>query len=283
MTTAIPVREVPDHLGDEEDSAGAGAVLTEILAVAGRRLRHLGRAPGRVLGVVLSPLVSMIMIGYLFRGAIAPPAGGSYGEYVFAGGAVQVALACMGPTAISVAMDLRGGLVDRFRSMPISRSAVLFGHTFADLLVGLLALVVVTGAGLLLGWRPHTDALSVLAGFGLIVLLVYAMLWLGVLFAMTLRGVETISVVTPFVVVVLPFLSNAFLSPRTMPAPIRPLAEWNPVSAVIAACRDLWGNPAAAGGSFPTQHPGVVIVVTLGVLFTACFTVSLRRYRTAGS
>ncbi|MEU9101661.1 ABC transporter permease [Streptomyces sp. NPDC048361] len=283
MTTALPLREITQRADDERGRAGLGAVLTETRAVAGRRLRHLGRAPGRVLGVVLSPLVSMIMIGYLFRGAIAPPAGGSYGEYVFAGGAVQVALACMGPTAVSVAMDLKGGLVDRFRSMPISRSAVLFGHTLADLLVGMAGLVLVTGAGLLLGWRTRAGVLATLAGFALIVVLIYAMLWVGVLFAMTLRGVETISVVTPFVVVVLPFLSNAFLSPDTMPAPIKPLAEWNPVSAVIAACRDLWGNPAPAGDSFPTQHPGVVIAVTLGVLFATCFTVSLRRYRTAGS
>ncbi|GAA2398804.1 ABC transporter permease [Streptomyces glaucosporus] len=262
---------------------GPGALLVEVLAVAGRRLRHLGRAPGRVLGVALSPLVSMVMLGYLFRDAVTPPAGGEYTEYVFAGGAVQVALACVGPTAVSVALDLRGGLVDRFRSLPISRSAVLFGHTLADLLVGFAGMAVVTGTGLLLGWRPRAGLLPALAGFGLIAVLVYAMLWLGVLLAMTLRNVETISVVTPFIVVVLPFLSNAFLSPRSMPGPIRPLAEWNPVSAVITACRDLWGNPTAPGGGFPAEHPLAVAAVTLGALFAVCVTVGLRRYRTAGS
>ncbi|MEU3712657.1 ABC transporter permease [Streptomyces catenulae] len=261
----------------------AGAVLTEVLAVAGRRLHHLRRAPGRVIGVALSPLVSMVMLGYLFRDAVRLPAGGDYGEYVFAGGAVQVALACVGPTAVSVAMDVKGGLVDRFRSLPISRSAVLFGHTLADLLVGLLGLAVVTGAGLLLGWRPRTGALPTLAAFGLIALFVYVMLWVGVLLAMVLRTVETISVVTPFIVVVLPFLSNAFLAPQAMPGPIRPLAEWNPVSAVITACRDLWGNPAAPGSGFPAEHPVTVAAVTLGVLFAVCSALSLRRYRTAGT
>ncbi|MEU7582078.1 ABC transporter permease [Streptomyces sp. NPDC041068] len=280
MTTANPAaldKGLPSGPG------GLRSMFTEMVAVTGRRLLHLRRAPGRVLGVAMSPLVSMVMVGYLFRDAITLPAGGNYAEYVFAGGAVQVALACVGPTAVSVAMDLQGGLVDRFRSMPISRSAVLFAHTFADLLVGLLGLVVVTGAGLLLGWRPHTGVLPVLAGFGLIVLLVYVMLWLGVLFAMTLRDVETISVVTPFIVIVLPFVSSAFLAPSSMPALVRPIAEWNPITAVISSCRDLWGNPAASSGSFPSEHPGVVIAVTLSVLFTLCFTVSLRRYRTAGS
>ncbi|MGN5630524.1 ABC transporter permease [Streptomyces sp. AC154] len=261
----------------------ASALLTEITAVTGRRLRHLRRAPARVLGVALSPLVSMIMLGYLFRDSINLPAGGSYGEYVFAGGAVQVALACVGPTAVSVALDLQGGMTDRFRSLPISRPAVLLGHTLADLLVGLLGLVIVTGFGLLLGWRPHTDPLRVLGGFGLIAVFIYVMLWLGVLFALTLRNVETISVITPFVVIVLPFLSNAFLAPQNMPSLIRPVAEWNPVSAVIACCRRLWGNPATAGGTFPTDHPWVVAAVSLGLLFALCSLVSFRRYRTAGA
>ncbi|MFE4966414.1 ABC transporter permease [Streptomyces sp. NPDC056660] len=263
--------------------APVAALVTEISAVTGRRLRHLRRAPARVLGVALSPLVSMVMLGYLFRDSITLPGGGTYGEYVFAGGAVQVALACVGPTAISVALDLHGGMTDRFRSLPISRSAVLFGHTLADLLVGLLGLAVVTGAGLLLGWRPHTGPWSVLAGFALIGAFIYVMLWLGVLFALTLRNVETISVITPFVVIVLPFLSNAFLASQNIPSLIRPVAEWNPVSAVIACCRRLWGNPASSGGTFPADHPWVVVAVSLGLLLALCSLVSLRRYRTAGA
>ncbi|MFJ6694631.1 ABC transporter permease [Streptomyces sp. NPDC091272] len=263
-------------------SSGPRTALTEVLAVAGRRLRHLRRSPGRVIGVVLNPLVSMLMLGYLFRDAITLPAGGDYAEYVFAGGAVQVGLACVGPTAISMAMDLKGGLVDRFRSLPISRSAVPFGHTLADFAVGLLGLGIATAAGLFLGWRSHTGLLPTLAGFALIAVFIYVMLWLGVLFALTMRSVETISVVTPFIVIVLPFLSSAFLSPQSMPALIRPVAEWNPVSAVIATCRDLWGNPATTGGSLPGEHPLAVVAVTLTVLFVSCSFVSLRRYRTAG-
>jgi ABC-type multidrug transport system permease subunit len=123
----------------------------------------------------------------------------------------------------------------------------------------------------------------VLAGFALIAVFVYAMLWLGVLFALTLRNVETISVITPFVVIVLPFLSNAFLAPQNIPSLIRPVAEWNPVSAVIACCRRLWGNPAGTGGSYPAEHPWLVAGVSLGLLLALCSLVSLRRYRTAGA
>ncbi|GGS43015.1 MULTISPECIES: ABC transporter permease [Streptomyces] len=257
---------------------GLRTFTTEVLAVLGRRLRRLRRGPGRAIGVVLNPLVSMVLLGYLFRDAITLPAGGSYVEYVFAGGAVQVGLACVGPTAVSMAMDLQGGIVDRFRSLPISRSAVPLGHTAADLLTALAALVVTTGAGLLLGWRSHTGLLPTLGGFALIAAFTYVMLWLGVLLATTLRSIETISVVAPFIVIVLPFLSSAFLSPQSMPGAVRPIAEWNPVSAVIAACRDLWGNPATTGPGYVGEHPLAVVAVTLGTLFAVCVTVSLRRF-----
>ncbi|MFJ4435754.1 ABC transporter permease [Streptomyces sp. NPDC088923] len=290
MTTTLPAAPTPQAptpgrapaatpLPDGARPGGFRAFTTEAFAVFGRRLTRLRRGPGRAIGIVLNPLVSMVLLGYLFRDAISLPAGGSYIEYVFAGGAVQVGLACVGPTAVSMAMDLRGGIVDRFRSLPISRSAVPFGHTAADFLTALVALAVTTGAGLLLGWRSHTGVLRTLAGFALVAAFTYVMLWLGVLLAITLRSIETISVVAPFIVIVLPFLSSAFLSPRSMPAAIRPLAEWNPVSAVIAACRDLWGNPATTGPGFVGDHPLVVAAVTSSALLTVCCAVSLRRFQ----
>ncbi|MFJ9041560.1 ABC transporter permease [Streptomyces sp. NPDC102406] len=291
MTTTLPPAPSPaappspgraapaDPLLDGARPGGVRAFATEVSAVLGRRLRRLRRGPGRAIGVVLNPLVSMVLLGYLFRDAITLPAGGSYVEYVFAGGAVQVGLACVGPTAVSMAMDLQGGIVDRFRSLPISRSAVPLGHTGADFLTAMAALLVTTGAGLLLGWRSHTGLLPTLAGFGLVAVFTYVMLWLGVLLATTLRSIETISVVAPFIVIVLPFLSSAFLSPQTMPGAIRPIAQWNPVSAVIAACRDLWGNPATTSPGFVGDHPLVVVAVTLSVLCAVCVVISLRRFR----
>ncbi|MET9554800.1 ABC transporter permease [Streptomyces sp. NPDC006645] len=288
MTTTLPTPRHPKPV-DAPPPTAAGTpygrlrtAAVEITAVAGRRLRRLSRAPGRAIGVVLNPLISLVLLGYLFRDAVTLPAGGSYIEYVFAGGAVQVGLACVGPTAVSLAMDFQGGLVDRFRSLPISRLAVPIGHTSADLVVGLAGLLVTAVAGLLLGWRSHTGLLPTLAGFALIAVFVYVMLWLGVLLALTLRSVETIAVVAPFIVIVLPFLSSAFISPQSMPGAVRPLAEWNPVSSVIAACRELWGNPATTSGGFVGEHPLLVAAVTMTALFVTCCVVSLRRFRTAG-
>jgi ABC transporter DrrB family efflux protein len=262
--------------------SGPGAVAVEILAVTGRRLRHLMRAPTRVMGVALGPLVSMVMLGYLFQRSITLPSGGDYAEYLFAGAAVQVGLAGVGPTAIAVAVDLRSGLIARFRTLPMARSAVLLGHTLADLVVGIVSLGIVTGVGLLLGWRTHSGLLPTLAGFGLIAVFVFVMLWVGVLFAMLMSGVESISATTPFVVIVLPFLSNAFLAPANMPAVIRPIAEWNPVSAVTTLCRRLWGNDATGSG-VAADHAGLVLAVSLSVILLASSTISLRRFRTAGA
>ncbi|KAF4406783.1 MULTISPECIES: ABC transporter permease [Streptomyces] len=259
------------------------AALTETLAVAGRRLRHLRRAPGRFLGITLNPLLTMLVLGFLLEKSLVIPGNGSYQEYLFAGAVIQGGLAGVGPTAIAVASDVRGGVIDRFRSMPVSRGAVLFGHTLADFLVGLGSLVVVTGFGLLLGWRPHGSAAAVLAGFGLIAVFNYVMLWVGVLLGLASRSLETISSLTPLVVTVLPFLSSAFLAPQNLPAWLRAFAEWNPVSAVAQACRELWGNPSAAGSGFPAEHPALVIALTLGAVFLLTTVFGLRRYRTVGN
>ncbi|MEU3499451.1 ABC transporter permease [Streptomyces hundungensis] len=257
------------------------ALAVESLAVAGRRLRRLRRAPGRLIGIIMNPLVSMIVLGYLFRGSLSVTGGGGYQEYIFAGVAAQAGLAGIGPTAVAVAEDLRGGLVARFRSLPISRPAVLIGHTLGDLAVGLIGLTVVTLLGVLFGWRPDNGLLPVLAGFALLALFMYAMLWVGVLLGLFSRNLETINVVAGLVTVLFSFLSNAFQSVDRLPSGLRALAEWNPVSAVVTRTRELWGNPTSTGGSFPSEHASLALAVSLGTVFVLTVVLSLRRYRTA--
>ncbi|MEU0743779.1 ABC transporter permease [Streptomyces sp. NPDC006134] len=277
MTTATAVT-VPAGNG----STGLAAALQETAAVAGRRLRHLRAAPGRFLGITLNPLLTMLVLGFLLERSLSVPGGGDYREYLFAGVAVQAGLAGIGPTAIAVAGDMRGGVIDRFRSMPVSRGAVLFGHTAADWLVGLAGLVPVVLFGLLLGWRPHAGAAQIAAGFALLAAFSYVMLWVGVLLGMASRSLESISSLTPLVVTVLPFLSSAFVAPGNLPAGLRAIAEWNPVSALAQSCRELWGNPVATGGGFAAEHPVAVVALTTGAVFLLACSLSLRRYRTAG-
>ncbi len=224
--------------------------MTAVLALTGRRLAHLRHAPGRLVGITFNPLVSMLVLGFLFQSLSRVPGMADYRAYLFAGAAVQVGLAGIGPTALAVSTDLRGGLVDRFRSLPIARMAVLFGHTTADFVVGLAATVVVTGFGLLLGWQPNGTIADTAAAFGILALFTYVMVWVGALLGLLIRNVESIGSISSLVVVVLPFLSTAFVVPADVPALLRPVIEWNPLSAVIDACRGLWGNEVAgtAGG-----------------------------------
>lgn len=268
---------------DIRTPSAPSAVVTEVVAIAGRRLRRLRRNPGRLVGITLNPLITMITLGYLFSSAIAIPGSANYQEYIFAGVAVQVGLASIGPTAVAVALDLQGGLIDRFRSLPISRSAVLVGHTLADLVITMMGLGIVTAFGLLFGWRSHSGVLSTIGAFALLAMFMYTMLWVGVLLGMASRNLETIESVSGIVAVVFSFMSNGFLSVDKLPGWIRPIAEWNPVSAVISAVRTLWGNPVSAGTGFPAENQTLVIALSLGLLFVVTTVLSVRRYRTAAA
>lgn len=256
------------------------AAGVETLALAGRRLNHLRKVPGRLLAITLNSLITMLAIGYVFKDAVIVPGGGSYPEFLFPAALMQVGLASIAPTAIAVAMDLKGGLTDRFRSLPITRPSVLIGHSIGDLVVGLIALVVVVASGLLVGGRVGNGPLPFLGGLALLITFLYVMIWVGVLLGLSMKNPEAIDGVGAIATLGLSFLSNAFMSIDRLPVWLRPIAEWNPVSSVTNAVRKLWGTPVDGTG-FPAQHPGVVVTVTLIITFVAATLLSFRRYRTA--
>lgn len=260
---------------------GVAAASVETLALAGRRLIHLRKVPGRLLAMTLNSLITMLAIGYVFKGAVNVPGGGSYPEFLFPAALMQVGLAGVAPTAIAVAMDLKGGLTDRFRSLPIARPAVLAGHTIGDALVGLIALVIVAAIGLAVGGRVHAGFPALAAGLVILAAFLYVMIWLGVLLGLSMRNPESIDGVGAVLTLGLSFLSNAFMTISQLPSWIRPIAEWNPVSSVTTLCRRLWGVSVPDDNAFPAQHPGIVVVITLGVLFAVATFLSFHRYRTA--
>ncbi|WP_019631234.1 ABC transporter permease [Actinomadura atramentaria] len=249
--------------------------LADTRVLAGRHLLHLRRTPGRLVLMTLNPLVMLLALGYLFRHAITVP-GGRYEEYVLAGVGAQVGLAQIGPTAIGVAADLRGGVTDRFRAMPVPLGAVLLGRTLSDLAVAAVSLAAVAGLGALLGWRPHHGPAATAAGFAVLLAFCYAMAWAGVLLGTLVRDAETLDSVGALILVVFGFLSNAFLAASSLPGWLRPVAEWNPVSSVVGLCRRLWGN-AAAGQS--TGAAGATAAAVLLALLAAAVVLSLRALR----
>ncbi|WP_197522896.1 ABC transporter permease [Actinokineospora pegani] len=205
--------------------------------------------------------------------------GGDYLDYMMAGVGAQVALACVGSIAIGTATSLRNGLVDRFRSLPTSRGVILFAHTVSDLGLAVIGIGIASVVGVLLGWRPDTGALSIAAGFGLLVLFTFVMLWFGVLLGLLVRSPEALGALSGLVLVCGSFLSNAFVPLDGLPAWLRTLSEWNPISAVTTACRELWGGPGSAStGSVVSEHPLATALVVLAVIAAVTVPLSCRAY-----
>ncbi|WP_367127664.1 ABC transporter permease [Saccharothrix sp. HUAS TT1] len=261
-------------------SASFGAV-SDALALFGRHTRHIARTPEKLLGVTLMPVAYVVIFGVLFGAAIALPGGGAYGEYLMAGIFTQTMLSSVSSTALGVADDLGNGLVDRFRSLPMSQGAVLLARTASNLVLSLVSIVVMAAVGLAIGWKVSAGAAGALAALGLLLLFGFAMSWLGALIGLVVRGAEAISALAFLIVMPLTFLSNAFIPLDGLPGWLRAVCEWNPVSSVVAACRELFGNPAQAGTSFPMRHPvPMAVALTLAVLLV-CAPLAVRAYRGA--
>ncbi|MEV6399591.1 ABC transporter permease [Streptomyces sp. NPDC051907] len=258
---------------------------SDVLALTGRHLRHLRRTPEKIIGVALTPVAMVVILGYLFATVVeVKNSGGQYREYIMAGVFAQVGLSCIGITAIGVAGDLGKGLIDRFRSLPMGRATVLVGHTLADLVTAAMSILVVALTGLLVGWRVHGTFGETVAGFALLLAFAYAMLWVGALLGMVMRNLEAINGIAALLLVLFSFLSSSFMPLSGLPAWLRTVAEWNPVSAVSEACRQLWGNTEpVASGSYPVEHPVIVSLITLSVLIAVLVPLSLRVYRTSAA
>ena len=237
-------------------------LVSDSLALARRNLAHVRQIPEKLLDVTLQPLMFVLLFAYVFGGVIHVP-DGNYREYLVGGILVQtLAFGMMGP-GVSIATDLGEGIVDRFRSLPTSRAAYLVGHFLAELAAVMVALVVLTASGLIVGWRIHTDVAHAVAGFGLLTLFASACIWLGTLVGVMARTPDSVQGVAFMTVFPLTFLANAFVPVSGLPDGLRQLAEWNPISALVAATRTLFGNPVAtpADAAWPLQHP--VIAATL--------------------
>ncbi|NGO70237.1 ABC transporter permease [Streptomyces boncukensis] len=260
-----------------------GGALSDTAALTGRHLRHLRRTPEKIIAVALTPVAMVVILGYLFASVVSVGAG-EYHDYVMAGVFAQVGLTCVGITGLGVAGDLGKGLIDRFRSLPVARPAVLVSHTAADLVPAMCSMAAVGGVGLLVGWRVERGVLPALGGFALLIAFAYAMLWLGALLGMLMRNAEAINGIGALVLVVFSFLSSSFMPLSGLPAWLRSVAEWNPVSSVAESCRVLWGNaPASTGSSLPVEHPVLVASVTIGAMIAVLVPVCLRLFRTAAA
>ncbi len=250
------------------------------LVYAGRNLRHIRQIPEKLLDVTIQPLMFVLLFAFVFGGAI-PIAGSSYREYLVGGILVQsLTFGMMGPgTAIST--DLQEGVVDRFRSLPASRLAYLLGHYLAEIAGLTLSIFVLLGSGLIIGWRPHTDVASFALAIVLLVFFASAMIWIGTGIGLSVRTPDAVTGVVFMVVFPLTFISNAFVPIATMPTVLQWFAWWNPVSAMVAAVRELFGNPGApvVDGVWPLENPVTASFLYSAILVAAAIPIALSRYR----
>ncbi|MCT9934132.1 ABC transporter permease [Planotetraspora sp. A-T 1434] len=259
-------------------------VLLDALTIAGRTFARLRAQPGEIVGFLVFPVIMTVLFGYVFGSAIRLPGGGDYRNYLMPGIFMQVMALSAVASATAVAEDMALGIIDRFRAQPIARSAVLAGRSVADLSMHLLTLASMAVCGVLIaGWRPHGTPLEALAGFGLLALFGYAMIWVGTYIGLFVKNGAQADAATFGWLFPMTFLANAFVPLEGLPGWLRPIADWNPMSAVVSAARLLFGNPGSAAASWPLRHP-VIATLCWSLLILAVFVpLAVRRYRTATS
>jgi ABC-2 type transport system permease protein len=246
--------------------------------MARRDLRHWIAQPAPVIVSLLFPVLTLLMFGYLFGGALTVPGGGSYREFLVPGMFATTMLFGIEGTMAAITTDAARGVTDRFRSIPMSGGAVVTGRCIADMLSSILGLAVVLAAGLVTGWRWHDTPGQLALGLVLLLLLRFALLWLGIYLGLIVKGPEAVSAVQ-ILVWPLGFLSSIFVAPSTMPTWLGAIAEWNPLSATATATRHLFGNPGATGHSWTTQH-AALMAVAWPLLISAIFMpLAIHRYR----
>jgi ABC-2 type transport system permease protein len=255
--------------------------LADSATVVRRNLDHLRAQPGEVVGELAFPAIMVVLFGYVLGSAIRVPGGGNYRMYLMPGLFAMTAVTGGISTMMAVAMDTGRGVMDRFRSMPMARSAVLAGQTGADIILGLFAMVVMIGVGYLVGWHPTNGPAAALGAVGLLIAFRYAVSWGGTWLGSTLSE-ETADKLIPLVFPIT-MLSNAFVPTANMPTWLRLIADWNPVSALVSACRELFMGasslPSHTAVALPLRHPVVTTVIWIVVLLIGFGSLSVRRFQ----
>ncbi|MFI7011252.1 ABC transporter permease [Streptomyces sp. NPDC050145] len=267
-----------------QNTSGGGSLrwaLADSWVLTGRSLAHWARNPAPVIIGLLFPIMMVLMFGYLFGGAMDVPGGGNYREFLVPGMFAMTMVFGIEVTMLAVITDTARGVTDRFRAMPTSSAAVVTGRSIADMLNSVVGLSVMILCGLAVGWRAHEGFSRALAAVGLLLLLRFALLWVGIYLGLVFTDTAAVTAVQTLVWP-LGFLSNAFVSPDTMPGWLAAIADWNPLSATGTATRELFGNPGWQGTSWAAEHAILLGVLWPVVICAIFFPLAVRRYQSLG-
>jgi ABC-2 type transport system permease protein len=260
--------------------------LQDIFIITRRQILLLVRVPEVLIFSTIQPVMFVLLFRFVFGGSIDTGQPGGYVQLLMPGIFVQTVAFTLAGTASGLAEDMKKGLIDRFRSLPISRSALIIGRTLGDSLLNIVVLTVMGITGYIVGWRPTGGVGNMLLGFLFLLLFGYALSWVGVLVGLSAKDARVVQNVSFIVTFPLTFLSNAFAPTTGMPRALQYFAEWNPVSTMVAGCRSLFGLETEFGatdGSFPSEYPLITSLAYMVILMAIFIPLSARKYARAAN
>jgi ABC-2 type transport system permease protein len=272
--TTPPGVDVPNSPGALAGWLNDGWITTR------RNLIKIKRVPDILVFTTLQPIMFVLLFTYVYAGVIDIP-GSTYAEFIMAGIFAQTVVFGSTYSGSAMAQDLKDGIIDRFRALPMSPSAVLIGRTNGDLLINSISMVVMMITGFIVGWRIHSSFLEAVAAVALLLLFAYALSWVMAFLGMTVRSPEVINNVSFLVLFPLTFISNAFVPAESLPGPLRTFAEWNPVTSLVQAARELFGNVPAGtpiGDSWVQQNPALAVLGGVAVILLIFVPLAIRRF-----
>ncbi|MFZ2526680.1 MAG: ABC transporter permease [Rhodococcus sp. (in: high G+C Gram-positive bacteria)] len=260
-------------------------VASDGLTIARRNVIKIKRVPDLIVFTILSPIMFVLLFAYVFGSAIDIP-GMSYKEFLIAGIFTQTVIFGSTWTGLGMVEDLQKGIIDRFRSLPMAPSAVLIGRTTTDVLINVVSLIVMSLTGLVVGWRINTSLGEAVAGYLLLLLFAYALSWVMAVIGMWIRTPEVFNNASFMVIFPLSFIANTFVDPSSMPPVLRTIAEWNPMSALTQAVRELFGNTnpmMPPPEVWPLQNPILASLLWTALMLIVFVPLAIRRYQKAVS
>ena len=259
--------------------------LVDGTVVAKRNLIKIKRVPELLVFTTLQPIMFILLFAYIFGSAIDTGAV-NYREFLIAGIFAQTVIFGATLTGAGLADDMKKGIIDRFRSLPMSRSAVLVGRTTSDVLNNVLVITVMSLTGLVVGWRIRTSFLEALGGFLLLLLFAYAISWIMAYVGLIVPSVEVVQSASFIVIFPITFIANTFVPSENLPSVLRTFAEWNPVSSVTQAARQLFGNlppDVPEPATWALQHPILYTLLWVAIILAVFVPLSVRQYGRAAS
>lgn len=261
------------------------SVAKDSLVIVRRNVIKIRRVPDLIVFATLSPIMFVLLFRYVFGSAI-PIKGINYAEFLLPGILAQTVIFGATVTGGALAEDLQKGLIDRFRSLPMSRSAVLIGRTVADQVLNVVSIVVMLLTGLVVGWRPHTSVPEFILALLVLLAFAFAISWLMALVGLIVRTPEVVNNASFIVIFPLTFIANTFVPTDNFPTPLKIFADWNPVSSVTQAARDLFGNTIAGAPEpdvWSLQHPAIYTLIWVVIILVIFVPLSVRQYERAAS